>query len=77
MVSRPRIQPALAAALVILLWLAYTVLQTLSVMGVVSETRAIILSFVPGVIGVSVLLGTGLSTEQCYLRFHRLSWRGL
>jgi hypothetical protein len=77
LVSRTRIKPAVAAACVILLWLAYTVLQTLSVMGVVDETLAPILSFVPGVIGVGVLLGAGLSTEDCYLRFHRLSWRGL
>jgi hypothetical protein len=76
MVSRTRIKPALAAALVILLWLAYTVLQTLSVMGVVDEAQAAILSFVPGVVGASILLGAGLSPGQCYLRFRRLSWRG-
>jgi membrane protease YdiL (CAAX protease family) len=75
--SRTRIKTALAVVFVILLWLAYTVLQTLSVMGIVDETPAAILSFVPGVIGVGVLLGAGLSTEDCYLRFQRLSWRGL
>jgi membrane protease YdiL (CAAX protease family) len=77
MVSRTRIEPALAASLVILLWLAYTVLQTLSVTGVLDETRAAVLSFVPGVAGVSILLGAGLSPQDCYLRFQRLSWRGL
>ena len=77
LVSRTRIKPALAAALVILLWLAYTVVQTLSVMGVGDETQATVLSFVPGVVGVGVLLGAGFSTEDCYLRFRRLSWRGL
>jgi hypothetical protein len=75
--SHTRIKPTLAAAFIVLLWLAYTVLQTISVMGVEDETPAAVLSFVPGVIGIGVLLGAGLSTEDCYLRFQRLSWRGL
>jgi hypothetical protein len=77
MVSRTRLKPTLAVALVTLLWLAYTILQTLSVMEALHETQATILSFVPGVVGVSILLGAGLSTEDCYLRFQPLSWRGL
>jgi len=61
---------------VILLWLGYTVLQTLFVIGFVGENRNTILGFIPGVVGVGVLLAAGLSRQDCFLVVRPLSWKG-
>ena len=74
--ERP-ISPGLAVGLVILLWLGYTALQTLSVTGCVSEGWNAALGFLPGLLGVAALLGAGLSVEDCFLRVRRPSWQGL
>lgn len=65
-----------AVVFVLLLWLAYTVLQTLSVVWEMSEARSAPLAFVPGILGVAALLGAGMTREACYLRLGRLSGRG-
>jgi hypothetical protein len=59
-----------------LLWIGYTVLQTLYVVGYVGEAWSAILGFVPGVIGVTLLTIAGLSREACYLTIRPLSWQG-
>lgn len=60
----------------ILLWAGYTVLQTLFVMGRFSDMESALLGFIPGLLGVGVLLAAGLSRQQCYLVIKPLSWRG-
>ena len=50
----------IAAGLVILLWLAYTALQTLFVMQHLSEALAAILGFIPGILGIGAFLAAGL-----------------
>lgn len=74
--SRQPIELFLAVGLVILIWIGYTTLQTLSVLQLVSEAMSALLSFVPGILGVAVLLAAGLSRQDCFLRLERLSWAG-
>jgi membrane protease YdiL (CAAX protease family) len=74
---RKTVRPALAVGLVILLWAAYVTLQTLSVVGRVSEGWNATLGFVPGLLGVGILLAAGLSRGDLYLRFRGTSWQGL
>lgn len=70
-ISRP-----VAIGAVALLWLAYTVSQTLFVTGYLTESVASALGFLPGLLGVAVLMLAGLTREQLFLRMARLSWRG-
>jgi membrane protease YdiL (CAAX protease family) len=67
----------LAAAGVLALWLGYTALQVSFVLGKASEAASAILGFVPGVLAVGVLLAAGVSREDCFLRWGRLSRQGL
>jgi membrane protease YdiL (CAAX protease family) len=46
-------------------------------MELVSEPWSAALGFVPGILGIGVLLSTGLSREACYLRIGRPSWQGV
>ena len=71
------IHESLAFILVLVLWLVYTVLQTLFVMGYASEGWSALLGFVPGLLGVGVLLFSGRSRADCYLQIRGLSWAGL
>lgn len=71
-----RLSPALAVGGVVVLWAAYTVLQTLTVLGAVSEPASAALAFLPGLLGVALLLAAGLSRQECYLAFRPLSWPG-
>ena len=73
---RRPISLGIAVGVVILLWLAYTTLQTLFVMQSLGETLPAILGFVPGILGAGVLLAAGLSRGDCYLRVAPLSWKG-
>ena len=66
-----------ATGIVLMLWLGYTVLQTLSVVHGLPEIGSSVVGFVPGLLAVGVLLAAGFSTEDCYLRLRRLSWAGL
>ena len=75
--SPKSIHESLAFISVLVLWLAYTVLQTLFVMGYASEGWSALLGLVPGVLGVGVLLLAGRSRADCYLQVRRLSWAGL
>jgi membrane protease YdiL (CAAX protease family) len=61
---------------VLLLWAAYTILQTLFVVGVVSEGWSAFLGFLPGILGVGALWAAGSSRQDCYLEIEPLSWKG-
>jgi membrane protease YdiL (CAAX protease family) len=74
--DRKGIRSAIAVGVVILLWLAYTTLQTLTVLERVGEPWAALLAFLPGILGAGVLLAAGFSREECTLQFRPLSWRG-
>jgi hypothetical protein len=67
----------LALSLILFLWLAYTISQTLFVTFYLREAVYSILEFVPGVLGVIILTSAGLSRRDCYLRLRPLSKRGL
>jgi len=74
--SRNLISLPLAIGIVALLWIGYTALQTLFVTGYVTEPWSAILGFVPGAIGVAVLIAAGLTREQLFLRISPLSRKG-
>jgi membrane protease YdiL (CAAX protease family) len=69
-------QLRVAVGIVLLLWLSYTVLQTLSVVQSLSEVWSAALGFLPGILGVGALLVAGLTRRDCYLQLGRLSWPG-
>ena len=71
------INESLAFIVVLCLWLVYTVLQTLFVMGYAGEAWSALLGFAPGLLGVGVLLLAGRSRADCYLQVRGLSWAGL
>ena len=66
-----------ALAAVLLLWVIYTAIQTLTVTGHIHEPWSAILGFVPGILGVAVLLASGLARKQLFLQKAPLTWRGL
>jgi membrane protease YdiL (CAAX protease family) len=68
---------ALAVGGVILIWLGYATLQTLSTLGHLGEGLYAALSFVPGLLGVGILLWSGRSPEACFLQIRRPSKAGL
>ena len=74
--TRPRAH-ALAVGGVILLWLGYATLQTLSTLGILGEGLYAAISFLPGVLGVGLLLWSGHSPAACFLQVRRPSWAGL
>jgi len=74
--SRTKIKPAFAIGVVICLWAGYTVLQTLFVTGYFVESWSALFNFVPGILGVLVLLASGLSRRECFLTVRPLSLKG-
>jgi len=62
-----------ATWIVLLIWVAYTVLYTLHP----SDALAAALEFLPGVLGVITLLAAGLSLPECHLRVAAISRKGL
>jgi len=75
--SKKLISHPTAMGAVVLLWICYTALQTLFVTGYISEPWSAIAGFVPGAIGVFVLIAAGFTREQLFLRIASLSRRGL
>ncbi|MBE0411208.1 MAG: CPBP family intramembrane metalloprotease [Anaerolineales bacterium] len=61
---------------VILLWAGYTALQTLYVVGYISDGWSAILGFMPGLIGLGILLLVGHSRQELYLVARPLSRPG-
>jgi membrane protease YdiL (CAAX protease family) len=74
--SPARIPRSVAVSGVLFLWLAYTTLQTLTVTEDIGEPVAAILGFLPGLLGVGLLLSAGLTRQECFLTLTRLSWWG-
>jgi membrane protease YdiL (CAAX protease family) len=74
---RASVKLTVALGAVILLWAGYTVLQTLFVIGCFGEVWSAILGFVPGILGLGVLLAAGLSRRECFLVVKPPSWGGL
>ena len=66
----------IAAVGVILLWAGYTILQTMAVVGRISEELSAALGFLPGVLGVTMLLFVGVKRKDCFLVFHPISRKG-
>ena len=62
--------------LVLLLWAGYTALQTLYVIGYVSDGCSTILGFMPGLIGAGFLLLVGHSRKELCLVARPLSRAG-
>ena len=72
---QPRLVPAVVG--VVLLWLGYATLQTLSTLGHLREGPYAVVSFIPGLLGVGILLWSGLSPEACFLQIRQPSRAGL
>ena len=68
---------AISTSSVLLLWAGYTTLQTLGVMGRISVDMSAALGFIPGLLGVMILLLVGLEREDCFLVFNPISRKGL
>ncbi len=68
-----RLQFRSAVGIIIPLWLAYTVLNTLYP----SDAIAAVLGFIPGVLGIGSLFAAGLTSKECYLRVAPISRVGL
>lgn len=75
--SRDWIKPTVAAGAVILLWVGYTVIQTLFVAGQISDGWSAVLGFVPGMLGLVVLPAVGISRQECFLMLRPISWQGV
>ena len=75
--DRQQFRSTLAVSVVALLWLGYTALQTLSVMERVDKPTTVLLGFLPGLLGVGVLLAAGFARADCSLQFRTLSRKGL
>ena len=67
----------IATSSVLLLWAGYTTLQTLGVMGRLGVDISAALGFIPGILGVTILLALGLKREDCFLVFNPISGKGL
>ena len=74
--SSPRNVSRVVVGIVLVLWLGYTVIQTLFVLDCFGEMWSAILGFLPGIVGVAILLASGFSRQACYLTVRPLSWRG-
>ena len=75
--QRDWVKPGVALGAVILLWAGYTVIQTLFVVGRISDGWSAVLGFVPGMLGLVVLLAARLSRRECFLVLRPISWQGL
>ena len=73
---RPFLSRRTALICVLAAWLLYTVLQTLLVLGRLTEAQMAFLGFIPGLLAVLALLAAGFTHPHLYLRMASLSWRG-
>jgi hypothetical protein len=58
---------------ILALWLAFTVLQSAILAGVYKDPLATLLSFIPGILGIALLLRVGFTREELFLRLGRIS----
>lgn len=65
-----------AVVVIFVLWGMYTLLQTLFVVGRISEAWSAALGFVPGLVGVFALLSSGMSREEIFLVVKPVSRKG-
>jgi membrane protease YdiL (CAAX protease family) len=61
------------AAIILFLWLIYTVVYTLHL----DDSLSTALEFIPGILGIITLLVAGFSPRECYLYFQAISRRGI
>ncbi len=69
-------RPALIG-LILVLFLAYTWMQVLMAMGRLNQPLKMIVEFIPGLLGVAILLRAGFTLRECFLLPGRLSRKGL
>ena len=72
-VSKPRLSLRSALWVILLIWLAYTILYTLNS----DNAPSAFLEFLPGILGVATLAAAGFSIEACHLRLAPISKTGL
>lgn len=72
-IARKQLSLRTAAAIVVLLWLAYTVIYTLHP----TDELAAALEFIPGILGLGTLALAGFSRDECFLRAAPISRTGL
>ena len=65
-----------AAGIIVVLWAAYTVLQTLSVTGHIQQGWSVVMAFLPGILGVVTLISMGFDRQECFLVVKPLSRKG-
>lgn len=70
-------RPAWLLPSILALWLAFTVLQSAILAGLIQEPLATLLSFIPGVLGIALLLAAGFTPAGLYLRLGGISRPGL
>lgn len=67
----------LSAIAVLVLWMIYTLIEALNQLNRFQPGVATILEFIPGLFGIGLLLASGLTTDDCLLKFAPLSKKGL
>ena len=70
------LNPRWAVVAVLVLWAGYTALQTLFVVGSLSEAWSSALGLLPGIAAVAVLTVASLGRDRLFLRPRPLSWQG-
>jgi hypothetical protein len=69
--------PPMIAATVLFLWLAYIGLEALIFTGRVLPPLNVALAFLPGLLGLAVILSAGFTARECYLQIAPLSRKGM
>ncbi|MBN1430623.1 MAG: CPBP family intramembrane metalloprotease [Anaerolineae bacterium] len=73
MAKKPLIPLSLAAGIIVVLWIGYTILYTLNP----GDLLISCIEFLPGLVGIVVLWTAGFDCADCYLRPAPLSRKGL
>lgn len=66
-----------AAAIVLFLWLPYTIIEAFFQLNRLGQGMTLILELIPGIGGLFALLASGLSLGQCFCRWRKASRMGL
>jgi membrane protease YdiL (CAAX protease family) len=70
-------KPGFVVSGVLLLWAGYTTIQVLSVVGLINVDTSLLAAFVPGLLGILILLSSGFTHWDCFLNIKPLSNKGL